>query len=612
MTTRKTQTEVLRQFETTHGDKYDYTQVEYTNANTKVTIICKTHGPFEQQPRAHLAGQGCPQCTQSPNWSAGPNTIQNFIERAKSVHGDKYDYSKCQYLGSMKHIEIICKHHGLFQQLANSHLNGRGCPECAGNKKKTTDQFVHEAHQIHGSTYNYSRARYKNATTKIEIICKKHGPFWQKPSAHIVLKNGCPKCSIEHIGQSLTKTTDDFITKARLVHGSKYDYTNVAYTNDKIKVSIKCVQHGEFLQRPNDHTNGYGCPQCAGNQLKTTKQFIAEAQKVHKNIYDYTKTKYVNSKNSLTIVCSKHGPFRIIPYQHLLGRGCKVCNTSPGQREIYQFIASHVKATINDRQTIGPLELDIYIKDLKLAIEYHGSWWHSYDHIESTEERMRHSLKCNACLSKGIKLLQVYDFEWKEKQQIVKSMLQNRLNKTIAIFARKCELIEANQQSKQFFNSNHLQGHRPARVCYGLVYNDQIVCAMSFTQTKNQNQWEIMRFASLLGHHIPGGASKLLSKFISDHQPISIMTFCDRRYSNGTGYTRLGFKMLYVTKPNYVYLKCNYPTIVRKSRQSCQKHKLKQFLPNFDENLTETENMFNNGYRRLWDAGHYKFEMKIN
>lgn len=158
------------------------------------------------------------------------------------------------------------------------------------------------------------------------------------------------------------------------------------------------------------------------------------------------------------------------------------------------------------------------------------------------------------------------------------------------------------QEYKNFMNEHHLQGYKGSSIKFGLLYQNNFVSAMSFNRHPKYG-WEITRFANKLGVSVVGGASKLFKYFIYNHSPEKILTYADRRYSNGNLYKKLGFKLIGFTKPNYFYVKNKKIH----SRQQFQKHRLKNKLEVFDPNFTESENMFNNGYRKLWDAGHCKF-----
>ena len=311
---KDTTKEFIAKAKAVHGDKYDYSKVNYVDCNTKVTIICPTHGEFEQAPRTHLSGRGCPDCAKQRM------TTEEFIEKAKKVHGDKYDYSKVKYVNKDTKVTIICPTHGEFEQNPRSHLTGKGCPACGGSRKVTTEEFIKKARKVHGDKYDYSKVDYVNNNTKVTIICPTHGEFEQKPSGHLTGR-GCPYCS----GKKKL-TTEEFIEKARKVHGDKYDYSKVNYVDSNTKVTIICPTHGEFEQIPYLHYSGGGCPSCSGNKKLTTEEFVERARIVHGDKYDYSKVKYVDSNTKVTIICPTHGEFEQTPFAHLLGQGCPVCN----------------------------------------------------------------------------------------------------------------------------------------------------------------------------------------------------------------------------------------------------------------------------------------------
>lgn len=185
-----------------HGDKYIYDKSEYVDCKTKLCITCPTHGDFWQTPNTHLKGCGCPKCGQDNMWDKrGRMTTEKLIERFKEIHNDEYDYHLVEYKSPKEKVEIICKEHGSFFQLPYSHLNGNGCPKCALNKlsnyfSKTTEEFINESKELHGDEFDYTKTHYKNSQTKVEIICKKHGSFWQNPMSHLKgIK--CPMCYAE-------------------------------------------------------------------------------------------------------------------------------------------------------------------------------------------------------------------------------------------------------------------------------------------------------------------------------------------------------------------------------------------------------------------------------
>ena len=190
--------EFIERAKEAHGDKYDYSKVKYINSRTKVIIICKKHGEFEQVPAKHLYGSCCEKCS--------------------------YEYR-------------------------------------ANNLKSNNESFINIAKEIHKNKYNYSHVEYKNAHIKVIIICPIHGKFKQRPSEHLH-GNGCAKCGIKKVSSAKLLNNNIFISRSELKHGNKYDYSKINYVNSKTKVIIICKEHGEFKQRPAKHIHGQGCPKC--------------------------------------------------------------------------------------------------------------------------------------------------------------------------------------------------------------------------------------------------------------------------------------------------------------------------------------------------------------
>lgn len=248
-----------------HGEKYDYSLTKYVSYKGPVTIICRTHGEFTMGWSRHLRGEGCSRCAGNVR-----KTTDEFIAEAKTVHGDRYDYNKVVYDNAMKKVEIVCREHGSFWQVAISHLRGRGCFHCKGTKRKQVDEVVAALKVVHGDRYDYSKVQWINNKTPIVLVCKKHGEF-KAYFGDLVYKQqiGCPSCGRKVAAKKCALTTQQFVAKARSLHGDKYDYSKVVYENTWKKVKIICPVHGEFLQAPNCHTNKtypQGCPTCSDSR----------------------------------------------------------------------------------------------------------------------------------------------------------------------------------------------------------------------------------------------------------------------------------------------------------------------------------------------------------
>jgi len=370
MPKKKTKEEFIKDARKKHGDKYDYSNVEYVNNATKICIKCPKHGEFWQTPISHLRSCGCPRCG-----GTGVLTKEEFIKKAKEIHGDKYDYSKVNYVNAHTKVCIICGEHGEFWQYPADHTNGHGCPKCGDENSRekrssTKEKFIKKAKEKHGDKYDYSKVEYVNSVTKVCIICPEHehGEFWQRPTDH-TQGQGCPKC-----GGRYSPTTEEWIVSARKVHEDKYDYSQVKYEKNNMKVCIICPERGEFWQSPDKHLNGKGCPKCGGNYSPTKEEWVASANKVHNGKYDYSKVEYVNAHTKVCIKCPEHGEFEQMPYQHTNGSGCPKCNLSHLERSIMNYL-DEVGITYDYQKRfnwLGLQSLDFYLPYYNVGIECQG------------------------------------------------------------------------------------------------------------------------------------------------------------------------------------------------------------------------------------------------
>ena len=275
-----------------HGNKYDYSKVEYKGSRIKVCIICPEHGEFWQTPHAHLNTKfPCKKCFKYQNKGI-KYTKEDFIAKAKEKYGDKYDYSKVEYVNSKTKVCIICPEHGEFWQTPSSHLSGRGCNKCS-KAIFNTKSFIEKSKEIHGNKYDYSKVNYINSQTKVCIICPEHGEFWQIPINHIAGK-GCLICKREEHNKKQIYTTFIFLQKAKEIHGDKYDYSKVKYINSQTKVCIICPKHGEFWQTPNKHLMGEKCPSCSISNLELEVKSLLDFMNI-KYIQEFS-PKWVNRK----------------------------------------------------------------------------------------------------------------------------------------------------------------------------------------------------------------------------------------------------------------------------------------------------------------------------
>jgi|CXWL01.1.fsa_nt_gi Zn finger protein HypA/HybF involved in hydrogenase expression len=276
------------------------------------------------------------------------STTEDFINKARSIHGSLYNYDDVSYINSHTKVNIGCKRHSYFYQQPLSHLSGHGCPECGDEKRRVafsknalsqkldTNSFVVKAIKTHGDTYDYTRVFYEHSEKHIFITCKQHGEFKQTPHSHLQ-GCGCPHCGKENIsaalslvGKSLAIPKEFFVEKANLIHNSYYDYSKICYTKASDMLFISCPVHGEFKQSGILHLKGRGCRKCHLDGVNDKDIFIKKALAIHGNTYDYSKTDLRNRQlgAKVIITCRKHGDFSVEPSRHVSPRtkyGCALC-----------------------------------------------------------------------------------------------------------------------------------------------------------------------------------------------------------------------------------------------------------------------------------------------
>lgn len=298
---------------------------------------------------------------------------------------------------------------------------------------------------------------------------------------------------------------------------------------------------------------------------------------------------------------------------------CAKCNgvtigSSRAEAEIAEFLQMHCNDVIKScRDMLNGKELDLYVPQCNFAIEYHGLLWHSFgmnypsnEHNEQ-EMKIKHANKRKECIQKGIHLLQVFENEWQDKQDIVKSIILSKLKKlNCNIYARDCRVVVASkQQKKDFLAANHLQGNDNSQIALALMHQGEIVAMMTFgsRQISAKKTYELIRFCCKCYTSVVGGASKLFKYFLNNYDANKITTYADLRYCyDGSFYKKLGFTHTKTTAPAYWYTDTKQVL----HRFNFQKHMLVK--QGYDAALTEREIMLQRGWRRIWDCGHMVFE----
>lgn len=564
---RKTDLQTLAEFKAIHGNKYDYSLVEYKGTDKKVTIICPSHGQFQQRPGNHIRGEGCPKCKVSKVADSHRHTTDIFIEKSKAKHGaDRYSYTQTVYTASKAKVNLGCNICGtIFSQLAGDHLKGSGCPKCATVSRVAKNALIDKVMPIR-------------------------------------------------------TTEESFVQSLNLPD-------NISYVPGSFKgvfkhVKFLCQKHGEFTKIGNSaRTSQYLCPDCvseqsSARQFHTIGQVIDKANKVHGQYSYRGGQEYKGNRTLLEITCPTHGTFTQTAMGHLAGAGCKACGyekvasllptyVSKGEQEIADHFKGLAKVIQSDRGILWGQELDIYFPEQKVAVEYNGLYFHG----ENFKKPRDHLDKLKKCQEAGVDLIQIYEDEWQNKPDIVKSIISSRLGiYTRRVPGRKTKLVAVNStDAKKFYNENHIQGFVGCQQHFGLVIDGEIVSMASFSKPREifktvPADLELVRFCHKLNTTVIGGFKKLLKAV----QGKTLMTYCDKRLFNGEGYLSAGFLLSHESSPGFDYVKGKG----RYSRFQFQKHKLAKTLKNYDPGLTAEANMKAHGYSRIYGCGNMVLTLK--
>ena len=521
-------------------------------------------------------------------------SFTDFVKKANLIHNNFYSYELSECISHKSIVKVVCPIHGIFNQKVTYHLKGCGCPKCSSNYCNVDDLIALVKSTRSELTIDFVSV--KNRKSTVTVTCHKHGEY--KTSIRRLLSGSkCLKC---HSDNRMT-SIDVYIANANELG---YELLTKTIKSNKQAIKLKCPIHGEYNTTASSLLEKRKCFKCTSESSKyTNDEFLKLSGAIHGDKYNY-KSNYSHSQIKIKIYCKNcDKDFLQSPANHLQGCGCPYCHCSSGQYELYEYVVNKgFNAELNNRCKLNGKELDIFVEERNLGIEYHGNRWHSTNYVD----KHYHFNKYIESRNENIKLLQFFDFEWSDKKRVVQSIINHHLNLSNKIQARKCEIVKlSNIQAASFFNNNHIQGHRSAEYIIGLKFNDDIVSAISFSK-HHKYQFEIIRHANLSFNTVTGGLSKLFKKFLHDNSPKTVLSYADLRYSTTSAYDSIGFSFDGYTPPGYFYCKSNRVY----SRQQFQKHKLKDKLPNFDDKMSEHENMRNNGYMKIFNAGNARMIWK--
>lgn len=513
-----------------------------------------------------------------------------FIEEYKGIDTPiSFKYKSCMHISKVIPYLLLSRGTGLICRVCNP-------------IKKSNEQFLEEVTKVFSDIEFIEKYRdnktpisfkYKSCehTSKISpsnlfsrkdpLICRICNPANKKPNQQFLEEVNILTANIEFL--------EEYVGRDILI---PFRYKDCEH---KHKVSP-----GNLLSQ----RTGLICRTC--NPIKkSNEQFLEEVAALTSDLEFIEE--YIDSNTSISFRYKSCGHEHQVRPHSLLSKGhgliCRTCNplqTSKGERSIAELLSKYATVETSNRTILGGLEIDIYLPQLNLGIEYNGEYWHSEEKIG----RNYHLDKTKLAEKQGIRLIHIFEHEWLNKQEIVKSRLLGMLQQNYKLGARLCTIRELTfSDVRNFLNENHLQGAgSPSSINLGLYHKDDLVAVMTFSKPRfNCNyDYELIRYASLTGINIQGGASKLLKYFTNNYKG-SIISYSDKRWSQGNLYKTIGFEFSHSSDPDYFYAKNN--SIL--SRYQCQKHRLKVLFPSiYRDELTETDIMTSAGYYKVYGCGN--------
>lgn len=463
----------------------------------------------------------------------------------------------------------------------------------------------------------YAKAKYGEFLDSEYIDCKfshswkcKEEHTWKASWSNIRRGHWCPFCKGQRIKFSYLQ---DY---ANNKHG-KLISKEEDYKGNKKRLEWECKSGHRFMSNWANVQNGKWCPTCAKNKKPEKRELRNFAINISG---DLLSDKYLNAHSKLSWKCELGHEFYSNWNNVQNGKWCPICaasGPSKSELEILEFFKFHFKSSKSVRMreifdTKSNLQLDVFVPELNLAIEYCGLYWHNE---QSPEPRNKdyHNYKRQLCENNGIRLITIFEDEWKYRRTQVVGFLNSIIGNNLdTIFARKCEIREIDAKlANNFFEDNHIQGKTSIEYSVGLFFKNELVSTMSLGKHhRNGIDFVLNRFAVKIGIHIPGGASKLLNnikEYCRSKSISKVISWSDNRWSIGNVYEKMGFTLESELGPDYSYVKLSHPD-TRISKQNCRKSELSK---RGATGKTEFEMANSLGLSRIWDCGKKRWTLKL-
>lgn len=554
-------------------------------------------------------------------------TTEQFIAKSKLVHGETYDYSKSVYVRNNIHLEIVCREHGPFMQVAINHLQGGGCSKCARSRvtKAIRDSKVLSLEEVKSRLSRFENisipnldTEYVDGSSEITCICPTHGEFKDTFRRLDLSTYGCVPCSKIIVGKKRRRDIPELKSEIDKVWGGKYLLVDIdsEYISNKAGLRAICDEHGEFIVRANDIlTKGCGCPRC-GKEI-TFESLRLSMGEVKDRLHTLYAGKYTldeasfphggSTKQRCSFTCQDHGPYSQTLADCLGGHiGCTKCghNKSGPEETVSDLLTDWGIQHSRRVRSVCKYEADILIESRRIVIEVNGNYWHS----SARKNKFYHREKRELFESLNHRVIQLWEDEIISRPEKVSSYLKTILGIGIApLNARSCTISELGPEvALPFIEANHLQGKgATSRKYLGIWSGTTLVGAASFRGSYAKgSDIELHRVAYLSGVRVRGGLSKLMSKAKEIFPGVDIVSFIDRDKFDGGSYYKSGFK--YVSSYPMLWYFSNGE---RHSRHKFKKTKLKD-SPNYSPEKTERQILEESKIYQIWNSGIDKVVLK--
>lgn len=353
-------------------------------------------------------------------------TTLSFINKAKIIHGDQFSYDRCRYGENQRDkVWVTCRKHGDFLIGPSQHLRGKGgCSHCkrettSRNKRMSTEEFIRRSKEIYGSRFTYEKTNYIRREMPVTINCPDHGPFEVRPTSHLYQGVGCGRCDGKE-----PLDPSSFFSRCVSMHGGRYDYSETIFSKVSSSITYACRIHGKVKQLAFNHLTGSGCPRCYGKL--THEEFVRRAENVHGKIYHYDDP-YRRCDDLLNIRCARHGKFLQRPQNHLQGQGCPKCAKRISRKETL-WLASLGNPNLQYQKMItvsgSNYFVDGYDETTNTIFEFYGDKWHGNPNVKFGSDHNpvngipyatlhnRTLLREEALLSAGYRLVTIWESDW--------------------------------------------------------------------------------------------------------------------------------------------------------------------------------------------------------